>query len=235
LGVSGARRTLVLVAVMAIHLIFVGALIEAFRQQKLLYAAQNIVPTLIYFPAMPRRATASVQARTVRRPSAKSALLPGPLPQAPPQVSSEPAQTERPIDWGANAHQAARDVLRDESIDLQRSSKMGDGWLLAQEGRHHREPRPQPFPWSHQPLTSWFDIDPDSFVIIFRLGRRCQVVYFAVVAALGCTVGHLDPEPGRSDLFDPKYGPRPLELPEPAIPLGLPTGLPPAIDESANH
>lgn len=228
LGVSGVKRTLVLIAVLAIHLIFVAALIEAFRPRKLLYAAENIASTLIYSPATPRRATRPVGTRTVMRPPAKAPAPTEPAPQVPTEVAGGPAQTEAPIDWEANAHQAARDVLAAESIDLQRSSKIGDGWLLAQERRHHREAPHKPFPWSHQPLTSWFDIDPDSFVIIFRLGRRCQVV-FLVLVQFGCVVGHLDPEPGRDDLFDPIYRPRPLELPETAAPLGLPES---AISES---
>jgi hypothetical protein len=229
LGVSGVRRTLVLIAVLAIHLIFVAALIEAFRQRKLSYAPQDIVSTLIYLPAT-TPATPPARHRAVRRPPAKSAAPTEPTSLVPPQVASGPAQTEAPIDWGANAHRAARDVLAAESIDRRRSRQMGADWLLARQRRHQREAPQQPFPWSHQPLTSWFDIDPDSFVIIFRLGRRCQIV-FLVVAQFGCVVGHLDPEPGRSDLFDPKYRPRPLELPEPAVPPDLPE---PTISESAS-
>jgi hypothetical protein len=211
----------VLIAVLAIHLALVSALIDALRQRKPLVATASIVSTLIYLPPRPHRATPPVHAQTARKPSDKSPAPTEPAPQVPPQGVGETAQTEKPVDWGANARQAALDVLKAESIDLRRSSKMGEGWLLAQENSHHHASPHKPFPWSHQPLTSWVDVDPDTFVITFRLGRRCQVV-FLVVAAVGCVVGPLDPEPGRNDLFDPIYRPQPLELPEPAIPFALP-------------
>ena len=190
MGASGARRTLVLIAVLAIHLLFVAALIEAFGQRRRSYAAQSVVSTLIYLPAATPRATPSVRTPTIRRAPARSAAPAEPAPRVLSRDGSGRAQTEEPIDWGANAREAAREVVAAESIDRRRRSRMGDGWLLAQEGRHHREAPHKPFPWSHQPITSWFDIDPDSFVIIFRLGRRCEIV-FLVVAGFGCDLGHL--------------------------------------------
>ena len=36
---------------------------------------------------------------------------------------------------------------------------------------------------------------------------------FIILPIFGCDVGHLDPEPGRGDLFDPKYKPQPIEVP----------------------
>ncbi len=35
-----------------------------------------------------------------------------------------------------------------------------------------------------------------------------------ILPVFGCAVGHLDAEPGEGDLFDPKYQPQPLELPD---------------------
>jgi hypothetical protein len=45
-------------------------------------------------------------------------------------------------------------------------------------------------------------------------GRRCTLAFFLILPGFGCAFGPLDPEPGRGDLFDPKYQPQPLELPD---------------------
>jgi hypothetical protein len=47
----------------------------------------------------------------------------------------------------------------------------------------------------------------------FTLNRRCQVSVFLILPGFGCALGHLDPDPGRSDLFDPEYVSGPIDLP----------------------
>ena len=69
------------------------------------------------------------------------------------------------------------------------------------------------FPWSRQPLGKHFDADPHTGIVSLS-GQRCTLAFFFILPGFGCAVGTLDPEPGRGDLFDPKYRPQPLELPD---------------------
>ena len=69
------------------------------------------------------------------------------------------------------------------------------------------------FPWSRQPLGKHFDADPHTGIVSLS-SKRCTLAFFLILPGFGCAVGHLDPEPGRGDLFDPKYKPQPLELPD---------------------
>jgi len=65
---------------------------------------------------------------------------------------------------------------------------------------------------------------PHSFVLTLRL-KRCQITDFLIVADFGSDIAGNNPQPSRSDLFDPQYAPRPLELPRPlleAAPAGPP-------------
>ena len=70
------------------------------------------------------------------------------------------------------------------------------------------------FPWSRQPLGKHFDADAHTGIVSVR-GKRCTLAFFLILPGFGCALGPLDPEPGRGDLFDPKYQPQPLELPRP--------------------
>lgn len=69
------------------------------------------------------------------------------------------------------------------------------------------------FPWSRQPLGKHFDVDAHTGMVSVR-GKRCELAFFLILPGFGCALGPLDPEPGRGDLFDPKYQPQPLELPK---------------------
>jgi len=217
LGASGTRRLFVAIAVVAVHLAFLAALIEATHHRKLSPATENVVTTTLYFPAATPRLPATSQDRTARSKAATSSAITEPMQSMAPPASYEPSRPEEPIDWLASAHQAARDVLAAEAAELKLDGRMGSGWWLAQDARQHRVTRAKSFPWSRQPLRSWVDIDPSSFVFTFTLNRRCAISVFIVVAELACNLGPLDPEPGRSDLFDPKYKAGTLELPLPAI------------------
>jgi hypothetical protein len=90
---------------------------------------------------------------------------------------------------------------------------MGSGWWLALADKHPRRIARHSFPWSPQRKYGGAEIDPDNFMITFHLGQRCVVAVFVILPGFGCALGHLDPEPGQSDLFDAKYRPAPLELP----------------------
>ena len=211
MGVSKSKRTLIFVAVLALHVAFIAVVIEAARKRKPLATDEGVVSTLIYLPFTSPKAGTSGVLRSAPRAPATVPSLTEPIPEAF-QLPNEPLQKQEFIDWAAAAHQAARDLLAAEATERARNSKMGSGWLLAQEAKQRRRTMTPAYPWSHQPLTSWVDIDPDSFVITFR-NRRCQLSFFLVIPGFGCALGHLDPEPGRVDLFDPKYRSPPLELP----------------------
>jgi hypothetical protein len=61
------------------------------------------------------------------------------------------------------------------------------------------------------------DFDPDTFEVTVYLGKRCRLSYFLFVAGFGCVLGPINPEPGRGDLFDPKFRSAPVELPVPLM------------------
>jgi hypothetical protein len=208
---SVRTRTLALLAVVAIHLLFVAILIDSSRKRERLAGAEPTITAFIFNPAVSAPASQLPRARSARRQAPTSPALSEPALQPPAAVTEEGSRIQEPIDWLASAHQAARDVLAAEAIEAKRNARMGAGWWLAQEAKHHRIASRKSFPWSRQPRRSWVDIDPDTFLVTFTLNERCQVVLFLIVPGFGCALGHLNPEPGRSDLFDPKFLP-PLEL-----------------------
>lgn len=77
------------------------------------------------------------------------------------------------------------------------------------------------FPWSHQPLTRWFDFDTHTLTSIFHIGKHCEIVLVLILPGFDCVLGHLDDE-ARGDLLDPALLPGPLQLPAPAIPVRQP-------------
>jgi hypothetical protein len=218
-GVSKPRRTLIFAAVMALHVAAIAVLITAARERKPLATEEVVVSTLIYLQNTSSRLAPSLR----HTPPGVSATVPS-LTEPTPEVlqqSNDAVQKQELIDWTAAAHQAARELLAAEAAERVRNSKMGTGWWLDQDAKQRRRTTTPAFPWSHQPQTSWMEIDPDSLVITFR-SERCQLSIFLVVAGFGCALGHIDPAPGRADLFDPKYHSTPLELPA-------------AIGEDADH
>ena len=76
----------------------------------------------------------------------------------------------------------------------------------------HDAPARPAFPWSRQPLGKHFDADPHTATI--SVGNdRCVFALVLFLPVFSCNPGHVDPEPGRGDLFDPQYRPQPLERP----------------------
>jgi hypothetical protein len=117
-----------------------------------------------------------------------------------------------PIDWTAEAFLAARASLDNTARERRERTAMG---VAPHTSSGKPAVRPQ-FPWSRQPKGGIVDFDPNTFVLTLKL-KRCQVSYLLIVAGFGCDLGPKDPEPGRSDLFDAKYAPQPLELPQSAL------------------
>jgi len=155
--------------------------------------------------AAPHPEAARTAARpTLRQPAVSHSppvSVPVPLVQAP-----QPAQPA--TNWNLEANRAASDVLASNALEQRRDRAMGS---MPISPYHHAPPRPS-FPWSRQPLGKHFDADLHSGVVSLR-GQRCFVGLFIILPIFGCDVGHLDPEPGRGDLFDPKYKSQPLEVP----------------------
>jgi len=204
---------LLFIAVVAIHLLFLAAIIKSWRGGRSSSVSESIVSTLLYMPVTTKPAlTPSAPRLAARTP----AILP-PSSEAPvealTQRTSESPSPAPQIDWSASAHQAVLDLLKADANDKELSSKMGTGWWLALDAKQQRRRSRSTFPWSRQPLHGRVDFDPDSFIMTFTLNRRCQFSVFLILPGFGCALGHLDPEPGRSDLFDPKYVSAPIELP----------------------
>jgi hypothetical protein len=209
---SVRTRSLALLAVLAIHLLFVAVLIDSSRQRDRLPGAEPTITAFIFNPAASAPAEQLPRARSARRQVPASPAMSEPALPLPSAVTEERSRIQEPTDWLASAHQAARDVLAAEAIEAKRNARMGAGWWLAQEAKHHRFASAKSFPWSRQPRRAGVDIDPNTFLVTFTLNERCQVVLFLIVPGFGCALGHLNPEPGRSDLFDPKFLSPPLEL-----------------------
>ena len=209
---SVRTRVLALLAVLAIHLLFLALWVDASRQRHRLPGSEPTITTYIFNPVTPSPASELPRARSARRPPANPAAVSEPASQPLPAMTEERLRTEEPIDWRASAHYAVREILAAEAIEATRNARMGEGWWLAREARHSRDAHGKSYPWSRQPRRPWVDIDPDTFLVTFTLNRRCQVVLFLVVPGFGCALGRLNPEPGRSDLFDPRFKSQPLEV-----------------------
>jgi hypothetical protein len=216
---SVRRRSLALVAVVAIHLVFLALLVDSSRQRTRLSGAEQVITTFIFNPVVKSAASYALRTRSAPRHSAALPPVTEATAQTPPEMTKDRSPSEEPIDWLASAHQAAREVLAAEAIEAKRNSRMGEGWWLAQEAKQSRFVHRNSFPWSRQPRRSWVDVDPATFLVTFTLGKRCQVVLFLIVPGFGCALGALNPEPGRGDLFDPKFLSQPLNIRPPAVDL----------------
>ncbi len=156
-------------------------------------------------PALAPSAAPQAAAHAVNRPAT--------LPRAPPASAIvplvQPAPPAQPAtNWNLEASHAASDVLAAKALGQRRDRAMGSTPVSPY---HHAPPRPS-FPWSRQPLGKHFDADLHSGVVSLR-GKRCMIGLFIVLPVFGCDAGHLDPEPGRGDLFYPQYKPQPIEVP----------------------
>jgi len=130
----------------------------------------------------------------------------------PPAIASLP-----PPDWRVEAQRGASAALAAEDTAKKRGSAIGGTpFSNFNAGAHGGASRP-PFPWSRQPLSGVFDFNPDTFEVTLQFGRRCGLSYFLFVVGFGCVLGPINPEPGRGDLFDPKFRSGPVELPVPLM------------------
>lgn len=172
----------------------------------------QLPPPLRSAPAI-RAARASTPQLTLKTP----AIVVPSIPQIP--LFTAPATPVSPsIDWNSQATVAAGALLSREQQRAAQQAAIGALPFSNFEASKRIRSATQPaFAWGHQPISSWFDIDPDSGALLFKIGRRC-VVYLWLTAGWGCAVGRLDPDPGRKDLFDPRYLVPQVETPTPLLP-----------------
>jgi hypothetical protein len=131
-------------------------------------------------------------------------------PSSPEGVAVKPSAPPS-VDWEQAATRATRDTLAQGKVDERQAASLGS----TPQSPYHAPPARATFPWSHQPLSKHVDIDPEALTMTLST-KRCVVAFFLlfVPAAFGCVPGRLDPEPGRGDLFDPKYASQPIEVPK---------------------
>ncbi|MDE2219793.1 MAG: hypothetical protein KGJ52_05375 [Gammaproteobacteria bacterium] len=143
--------------------------------------------------------------------AAGGAATPPAPPMSPPTSAMQTAATapaQPATHWNMEAARAAAAVINRAAVDQKRGAAMGS---IPKSPFAATAARPA-FPWSRQPLGRHFDADPHTGLVSLR-GNRCMIGLVFILPVFGCAVGHIDPEPGEADLFDPKYRPQPLELP----------------------
>jgi hypothetical protein len=143
-----------------------------------------------------------------RIPPAAMATAPVPV-HSVPLLPAAPGPARPATNWRMEAERAAAAVINRSAADQQRDGVMG---AIPKSPFRTSSARPA-FPWSRQPLGKHFDADPHTGIVSLR-GKRCTLAFFLILPGFGCALGPLDPDPGRGDLFDPKYQPHPLELPD---------------------
>jgi hypothetical protein len=156
-------------------------------------------------------------------------LMPSPLsgPPVTPQLSvpeinfpsqRKPTPPQPSANWAQAALLAAAQVVGARTLAQRRRQASGEmPWPDAM-------PPPRAgasIPWSHQPLTRWFDFDPATLVSSVNLGKHCQLVFFVILPGFGCILGHIDS--GGGGHFEASFDlrslePPPLELPGPVLP-----------------
>jgi len=202
-----------LLVVLALHGLLLLILRDALGRASRAQRRELAMVWLDLAPSRPQ-AAASAAARSLRLPARPAAPppLPAPTKEPPLPVAVTAPAVSAPIDWSAEAQRAAQAALKQAARDRRAPTAMG---AVPHSNFGVPASRPQ-FPWSRQPQGGIVDFDPGSFVLTLSL-KRCQISYFLIVAGFGCDIAGKDPEPGRSDLFDPKYAPQPLELPRPLL------------------
>ena len=208
-GSSGLRAPVALIAACAIQVVFAFALVDAWRPPM----SKSSQPTITAW-ILPAPVPAAIRSAPQGLGSRKAPRLPTvAVPQLAVPGLSVPSLQPRPpgIDWAAAAARAAQEVAR---ADPSTSGKIARTQPAAQ------------FPWSKPQIgNQWIHFDPETFVTSITFGKRCAVALFLVVLGGGCVIGHIDPDSGQGDLFDPKYRVPQLELPAPALPEAAPGQL----------
>jgi len=217
---SGARfgmRTAAFVAACVLQILIVGAFTVGLQVRSPRTKAPVSMMTQVLI--LPGEAAMS---RPLPGLTQQSWLRPAPAPLSPRLpfptfIFPVPERHPRPIDWAAAARLAANSVGTAEAQRRRRRRASGELPWGATDRAGSTSPPPA-FPWSRQPLTGWMDFDPTKLLTTVHLGRRCVLAFFLIIPAFGCVLGHIDPDPGRGDLFAAKFAPRPLEIPEPVLP-----------------
>lgn len=207
----------VLFAVFGLH-VGLFLLVESAVRPSLGHQANSPVMLWLRLTAPSPRIPAPARSRT-RAPGAVKRSVVGPSPTASPSslTAPPPVASLPPPDWHALAGQSATALLAAEATAQKRASAIGaTPFSNFNAGAHGGAFRPA-FPWSRQPLSRAFDFDPDTFEATLYLGKHCRLSYFLFVVGFGCILGPINPEPGRGDLFDPKFRSAPIEVPAPLM------------------
>lgn len=215
------RRATTLIAACLLEVLLVMVLVRSLRsalpgptvvmafvsRAQLLKAASVSAPQAPLLRARPGR----ILLPQLSVPDARS--LPQPSARFPPAVPSITRRVHTQRDWAEAARQAAADAAGQAVLTRQRLAAL-DELPDGNQPRSHAS-----FPWSHQPLASWFDFDAHTLTTSLHLGKHCEFVLFVILPGFGCVLGHLDDE-SRGDLFDPALLPPVLQLPAPLMPAG---------------
>jgi len=197
--------------VIALHLLALWAFIVAGRIQFRRGPAEPVMTWLSFPDAPPRpQITRPASLPAHRRQPAPIVAVSPDLPR-PTAITPDTLPDRKPAtDWNAAAVDAARHHLDRLADERQRDRSMG----TAPDGSAPATAPHPAFPWGHQPMGKHFDIERG--VLMVRT-KRCVFGVFVILPGFSCNPGRIDPEPGQGDLFDPKYAPRPLELPQPLL------------------
>ncbi len=220
----GVARYLAFVAACALQLLFILAFVELGRDHGTANVPEPAVTAVLLPPGQEAPAsTPTAPTATRRMPSPLSIqpvprVLPAPEINFPPTQARSASQSRKArADWARAAHLAAAQVVAEQTLARRRRQASGEmPWPQTEPG-----PRTPSLPWSHQPLTRWFDFDPATLVTSLNLGRHCELVFFVILPGFGCILGHIDS--GAGGHFDANFDPTsleppPLELPGPGLP-----------------
>jgi hypothetical protein len=217
---SRAVKYAAFAAACALQLLFASVFVAVGRVRSPSAARQEVVMTQIVLRTTPPKSAPESAptpvAITTLSPVPVTPVLPLPGLPLPVLRFPSPAHRKAPIDWARAAQLATDSTVAAETRARRQARASGElpGPERGSAGVANEQPS---FPWSRQPLSSWFDFEPAKLRATFRLGKRCVLVLVLILPGGGCILGHIDPDPGRADLFDPKFRPAPLTLPEPAL------------------
>ena len=135
------RRYFVSIAVIALHLVFVGALITASRTQKASPRAADVVTALIALPTglLDRTQRASPNGSFPRMTAPSRSLAPA----IPALIFSTPAEIPMSIDWLGSAKQAAANIVSRQpkrqfgGIPIRADHGVQNGSSTARRPEHH--------------------------------------------------------------------------------------------------
>lgn len=208
-------RVIALLAVVALHLLGALLITGTLRAPRTTEPPNPVTVWLAWRgneqPLEARRrsgATGELRTRSVApapKPSSPALAARPPPSPAPPTAAITASPS---VDWNGELRAAAASVQKDSQ---KRGRRTGMG--STPPSPYVSPPARPVFPWSHQPLGKHYDFDSDTGLITVRT-KHCVFAIWLILPGFACTPGPVDPEPGEGDLFDHRYAPWTLELPQ---------------------